>query len=150
MLISRRKLLQHMTTGAAATATAPFLTEISLGAVRGSVRLPEGADNAARSIRLNRNENAYGPSANVTAAMKEAALNAGGHYPEVELAALRSKIAEFHGVAPGQIVLGCGSGEIMRMAVDAFVGPRQKLVAAVPAYDLILDFARRAGAEVVR
>ncbi len=139
-----------MTTGAAATAAAPFLTEISLGAVRGSGRLPEGDGNAGRPIRLSRNENAYGPSANVTAAMQEAALNAGGHYPEVELAALRNKIAELHGVAPDQIVLGCGSSEIMRMAVDAFVGPGRKLVAALPTFDLILDFARRAGAEVVQ
>jgi histidinol-phosphate aminotransferase len=139
-----------MTTGAAATAAAPFLTEMSLAAVRGSVRLPEGDGNAGRPIRLSRNENAYGPSANVTAAMQEAALTAGGHYPEVELAALRSKIGELHGVAADQIVLGCGSSEIMRMAVDAFLGPDRKLVTAFPTFGVILDFARRVGAEVVQ
>jgi histidinol-phosphate aminotransferase len=139
-----------MTTGAAATAAAPFLTKTSFGAVRGSVRLPEGDGNAGRPIRLSRNENAYGPSAHVTAAMQEAALNAGGRYPEVEPAALRSQIAQFHGAAPDQIVLGCGASEIMRMAVDAFVGPGRKLITALPTYDLIVDFARRGGAEVVR
>ena len=135
-----------MATGAAATAAVPSL---AFGAVRGSAPLPEGAANAPRPIRLSRNENAYGPSANVTATMREAALNAANRYPEVEAEALRIRIAALHGVAPEQVVLGCGATEIMRMAVDAFVRSRKRLVTALPTFDLIVDFARRAGAEVV-
>ena len=149
MPISRRNLLRRITTGAAATAAAPLLTEIALGAVRGGVRLPEGADKGARPIRLSRNENAYGPSPNVTATMQEAALNAACRYPELEVDALRNKVAALHGVTPDRIVLGCGSSDIMRIVVDSFVGPGRKLVAALPTFDLIPDFARRAGAEVV-
>ena len=138
-----------MAAGAAATAAVPSLAKVSLGAVRGSAPLPEGTANAPRPIRLSRNENAYGPSANVTATMREAALNAANRYPEVEAEALRIRIAALHGVAPEQVVLGCGATEIMRMAVDAFVGSRKSLVTALPTFDLILEFARRAGAEVV-
>jgi histidinol-phosphate aminotransferase len=138
-----------MATGAAATAAVPSLAKVSLGAVRGSVRPPEGPAKGAGPIRLSRNENAYGPSANVTAAIRDVALNAANRYPEVEAEALRTRIAAFHGVAPEQVVLGCGASEIMRMAVDAFVGSRKKLVTALPTFDLIAEFARRAAAEVV-
>jgi histidinol-phosphate aminotransferase len=110
--------------------------------------LPEGTDKTVVPIRLSRNENAYGPSANVTFAIREVALNSANRYPEVEAEALRGKIAALHSVAPDQVVLGCGASEIMRMAVDAFAGPGKKLVAAVPTCDLIVDFARRAGVEV--
>src|ERR1043166_2960564 len=108
MLISRRNLLRQMTTGAAATAAAPLLTEIALGAERGGVRLPEGADKGGRPIRLSRNENAYGPSANVTATMQAAALTGACRYPELEVDALRNRVAALHGVTPDRIVLGCG------------------------------------------
>jgi histidinol-phosphate aminotransferase len=47
------------------------------------------------------------------------------------------------------VVLGCGSAEILRMAVDAFAGPRKALVAALPTFDLIDAYAQRAGAEMV-
>jgi histidinol-phosphate aminotransferase len=127
-----------MAAGAAATAAFPSLAEVALGAGK-----------AGGPIRLSRNENAYGPSAKVTAAMQEAALNVANRYPEVEAEALRVKIAALHGVAPEQVVLGCGSSEIMRMAVDAFVGSRKKLIVALPTFDLIGGFAQRAGAEVI-
>src|SRR5947209_7069513 len=149
MNISRRNLLRHMATGVAATAAVPSLAKVSLGAVRGSFGLPEGAGNAASLIRLSRNENAYGPSAKVIATMREAALNVANRYPEEEAEALRMRIAALHGVAPEQVVLGCGATEIMRMAVDAFVGSRKSHVTELPTFDLILEFARRAGAEVV-
>jgi histidinol-phosphate aminotransferase len=135
MLISRRNLLRHIATGAAAAAL-PRLAQASTGSARGP-------------LRLNRNENAYGPSAKVKAAMQDAAFNAANRYPEVEAEALRNEIAAIHGVAPDQVVLGCGSSEIMRMAVDAFLGRGKKLVLATPTFDRIAGFARSVEAEVV-
>jgi histidinol-phosphate aminotransferase len=138
-----------MATGAAATAAAPSLVKVSFGALPGSPPWAEGPGNVAGPIRLSRNENAYGPSAGVTAAMRDVALNAANRYPELEAEALRDRLADFHRVSREQIVLGCGAGEIMRMAVDAFLGSRKKLLTALPTFDLISQFARRAGAEVV-
>jgi len=134
MTISRRNLLRHLAAGAV-TAAVPSLAE--------------AAGKTGGPIRLSRNENAYGPSAKVKAAMQEAALNVANRYPDVEAEALRLKIAAHHGVAPEQVVLGCGSSEIMRMAVDAFAGSRKKLILAKPTFDSIRGFAERAGAEVI-
>jgi histidinol-phosphate aminotransferase len=47
------------------------------------------------------------------------------------------------------VVLGCGSSEILRAAIDAFVGGHKKLVAGVPAFESIAGWAERAGAAVV-
>ena len=133
----------------AATMAIPSLTEVSLGAVRASARPAENTGNVAGPIRLSRNENAYGPSARITSAMQEAAVNTANRYPDTEAEALRIKIAAFHHVAPEQVVLGCGSREIMRTAVDAFAGRGKKLVLAQPTFDLMARFAENAGVEAI-
>ena len=56
------------------------------GALRDTIR-------AGEPIRLNRNENAYGPSADVMAAIRDTASTAASRYPDVEAEALRRKIA---------------------------------------------------------
>src|SRR5438105_6384301 len=136
MRISRRKALRQMAAGAA-TMAVPSFTEVTLGAVRGSGRAAENAGNLAGPIRLSRNENPYGPSTRVTAAIQEAAVNTANRYPDTEAEALRITIAAFHHVSPAEVVLGCGSREIMRTAVDAFAGRGKKLVLARPTFDSI-------------
>src|SRR5712692_1783961 len=134
MAISRRTLLR-IGAIAAGTAVVP--------------RPGSGASRLGGPIRLNRNENAYGPSAKAISTMQEAARTVANRYPGAHAEALRTKIADLHRVTTDQVVLGCGSGEILRMAADAFVGSGRKLVVALPTYDLIGDCARRAGGEVV-
>jgi len=148
MPISRRNLLRRIGAGVAATAVAPSLVEGSPAEEPGERAMSVDASQLGRPIRLNRNENAYGPSRKTTATMREA-LNGAHRYPDTERAALREKIARVHNVAPEQVVLACGVGEILRMAVDAFTGPRKKLVEALPTFELIGLHAKRAGSEVV-
>jgi histidinol-phosphate aminotransferase len=117
---------------------------------RGGVWLAEDRGAAgAGTIRLNRNENAYGPSAKVITAMQEAAAKAACRYPDVEAEALRHRIAAVNQVTPEHVVLGCGSTDIMRMAVEAFVGSGKNLSVALPTFEAIAGFAQRAGAEVI-
>ena len=149
MAISRRTILRRMGAGAAVAFAAPSLVEASLGATRVAPVGAPGASEPAGPIRLHRNEAAYGPSHRAIAAMQEAALNGASRYADVESEALRTKIARLHGVSTDSVVLGCGSSEILRMAVDTFVGPRRALVSAWPTFDLVARCAQRSGAEVV-
>jgi len=147
MSISRRTLLRRLGAGAAAAVTAPHIRVDALGAMRdGPLR---ETSRAGESIRLSRNENAYGPSATVMAVIRDTALTATSRYPEVEAEALQRKIAGLHRVSPEHVVLGCGSSEILRMAIAAFVGPHRKLIAALPTFESIGGWAQRAGATVV-
>ena len=100
-------------------------------------------------IRLDRNENAYGPSAKAAAAMQEAVRTAAQRYPDAEAEALRTAIARVHRVTPDRVVLGCGSGDVLRMAAAAFLGAGKKLVVATPTFELMSDYARQAGGDVV-
>src|SRR5438093_1232941 len=146
MPVTRRTLLARLGAGAAAAVAAPRIAAGSIGTpARGPTT---DTVRPGQTIRLNRNENAYGPSSSVVAAMRDGALSAACRYPDVEVDGLRRTIARFHGVPMEHVVLGCGSAEILRMAVDAFAGPRKRLVAALPTFDLIGAYAQRAGAEM--
>src|ERR1051325_2138447 len=135
MGISRRVLLQRIGMAAAGAAAVPSLAE--------------GLTRPAGPLRLDTNENAYGPSATAMAAMLEAARTAASRPPDIEMQALQEAIARVHRVPSDRIVAGCGSTEILRMAADAFLGPGKTLIAAQPTFDVIGDCARRTGAAVV-
>jgi len=114
-------------------------------AAEASIALGQRAD----AIQLNSNENPYGPSA----AAREAAarsLDVAGRYPDAREDELRGAVAKVHGVAPEQIQLGCGSSDILRMAVAAFLGPDRKVIAAEPTFEAVLAYNRVTGARAVK
>jgi len=148
-MISRRTLLRKIGAGAAAVVAAPSLAEASLGQTLAASETSASAIMPARPVRLQKNEPAYGPSRRAIAAMQEAALNEVSRYPDAASEALRIKIASLHGVTTDRLVLGGGSSEILRMAVEAFVGSRRTLISALPTFELVGRCARRGGAEVV-
>ncbi len=91
------------------------------------------------AVLLNSNENPYGPSAKALEAAAKAAPN---RYPDGLEEEARAAIAAHHGVPPEQILLGCGSSEILRMADMAFSGPSRRVVAAEPTFEAVLMFAK--------
>jgi Histidinol-phosphate/aromatic aminotransferase and cobyric acid decarboxylase len=142
MLTSRRKFLRS---GTAITATAmkwPLIAALRADTVESS-RFKQDD----RLIRLNSNENAYGPSAKVTDAIKTAIVGS-NRYPRMEYKALSQRIARMHDVKPEQILLGCGSTEILRMAAFAFLGKGRHLILASPTFEAIAHYAHAAGSEV--
>lgn len=115
----------------------------------GRVSGPTRARGPGGPIRLHRNENPYGPSRKVIAAMQKAALTAAHRYANVETDRLRRAIADLHNVSTDQVVLGCGSSEILRAAAQAFLESRGKLVVASPTFDWFARYSQRPGTEVV-
>ncbi len=143
-MMSRRRLLGRLTAAAATGAAFHTLSNFLLADVSPAPR----AGSLPAPIVLSRNENAYGPSEKVLAAMREA-VSSGNRYPEVEHDLLVDKISAYHRVRPEQIVLGCGSSEILRTAAAAFLGPGKKLVQASPTCPLLGTCARSSGSDVV-
>jgi histidinol-phosphate aminotransferase len=109
---------------------------------------PPRFDESPGPIRLNSNENAYGPSGKVVAAIR-GALHDANRYPYSQYDALVEQIAQLHGVRGEQLLLGCGSTEILRMAADAFLGPGKRLIQASPTFEAMELYAQATGAEVV-
>ncbi|HYM74917.1 MAG TPA: aminotransferase class I/II-fold pyridoxal phosphate-dependent enzyme [Candidatus Dormibacteraeota bacterium] len=139
MGISRRRLLHGIGSGAVAAATLP-------GIAAGRSVLLMGAPENGGPIHLDRNENPYGAPESAMAAMRES-LKSPNRYPDGSV--LTKKIAEHHNVSAEQVVLGCGSSEILRMAADAFLAPGRKLVLATPTCPILASYARQKGVEVV-
>ena len=56
--------------------------------------------------------------------------------------------ARNHGIKPEQIVVGCGSSDVLRMAASAFLVPGATLIMAAPTCDLIAKYGRSSGATI--
>jgi histidinol-phosphate aminotransferase len=104
---------------------------------------------AAAVIRLDSNENPYGPSKAALKAMERSQSEA-ARYPDALEDALTAELAHLHSVQPEQIVLGCGSGEILRMADMAFLGPEKQVVVAEPTFEAVSAFAQVARATPIK
>ena len=128
---------------------------------------------ASTAVRLNSNENPYGPSPMAVKAMTDA-FSLVWRYPDEHADALLETLTKLHGVTPEQIVLGDGSGEILKVCAEAFTGPmgndttpielskptrgpalmfipgRGKLIVADPTYEAIVNHARVNRAAVVK
>jgi histidinol-phosphate aminotransferase len=123
----------------------PSLTNRSLVAVE-----PSPMTGMSRGpIRLDRNENAYPPSAAAIAAMHEAIDSGANRYPGAEAEALQVRLAQFHNVGAEQVVVGCGSRELLRLAVELYAGRAGTVIAASPTFELIDRFAQESGARLV-
>jgi histidinol-phosphate aminotransferase len=109
--------------------------------------LPPGAPEDA--IQLNSNENPYGPSPRALEALTRAQVSA-ARYPDALDRRLTEAIAAAHGVTPEQVVLGCGSGEVLQMAAMAFVRPDRPLVACETTFEAVLGYARVAGGDAIK
>jgi histidinol-phosphate/aromatic aminotransferase/cobyric acid decarboxylase-like protein len=96
---------------------------------------------------LDHNENAYGRSQRVHAALASSSETTGNQYY-----ALRSPLAALHAVDERQVVFGCGSSEILRMAATRLVADsptRKYLTQALPTSPALGKFARSIGGNVI-
>jgi len=99
-------------------------------------------------IKLASNENPLGPSPLAKAAMVEA-IEQAHLYPDGGGYRLRSALAEKHGVAFENIVLGNGSNEIIELLCHSFLKPGAALIAAEHAFVVYKLMATLFGADYI-
>ncbi len=129
----------------AAAGAAVFRGALAPRAAEASIAL----DEPAGAIQLNSNENPYGPSPAARAAMTRS-QEVAGRYPDAREDEVRAAVAKLHGVAAEQVLLGCGSGDILRMAAGAFLAPGLTVVAAEPTFEAVLVYNRVTRANPVK
>ena len=145
MSVSRRKFAQLLGIGAAAVVVRPSL---SFAKPAQSVTTPLAA--GGNIVRLSANENPYGPSTKALEAITES-FGLACRYPDEHNNVLIDKVAKLNNVDREQILLGDGSGEILKLCAETFTGPQNgKLVASDPTFEAILNNASANGAEVVK
>jgi histidinol-phosphate aminotransferase len=144
MPTTRRKFFRNAASGVVTAAALPPLAEFVLSDLVPMSRASEPGG----PIILSRNENAYGPSQKVIASMQDA-LHFANRYPDPAVNALHEKIAQSHSIKPEQLVLGCGSGEILSITASSFLAPGKTLITAVPTFESIGRCAKALGAQVI-
>ena len=149
MTISRRKFAQLLGAGAAAAVARPALSFAKTAATDSPM-----AGAASSVVRLSSNENPYGPSPKALKAMSDA-FGLACRYPDERAGTLVELLARMNGVGRDQILLGDGSGEILKLCADVFTGPatnekRGPLVVADPTFEAILYHAKFNDAEIVK
>jgi histidinol-phosphate aminotransferase len=141
--ISRRQFAHLLGVGAAAAIVRPHIA-----IAKQSATVPAPAKTGV--VRLSANENPFGPSAKAHDAMRNA-HGVCNRYPDAANDVLIDKIAKINNINRDQVVLGDGSGEILKLCAETFTGPSQgKLVAADPTFESILEYSKACGADVVK
>lgn len=123
-------------------ASSPFSGASPAAAERLRYRL-----NRADAIQLDSNENPRGPGkAALDSVMKF--FDQTMRYPDVHGQAVRDAIAAKFGVKPENVLVSCGSGEILRVGSYAFTGPGRALVTGAPSFEDPVRHSQMMNAEI--
>ena len=147
MTYSRRRFFQAAGAGAVGSLLVPWISGRGLEAMTLDGMIPGNGPTLADAIRLNSNENPNGPGSVALDAIR-AALGEANRYPRAAAAELKTAIAKSFGLEDENVVLGCGSSDILRANMYAFTGSGRSLVTASPSYESPPADARRIGARV--
>lgn len=95
-------------------------------------------------IRLNSNENPYGPSENSKKAMMDSMAEA-NRYPRDFITKLKEEIATREALTPEHVLIAAGSTELLGLAGLTFGLGGGELAACHPTFDFMMVFAERLG-----
>lgn len=100
-------------------------------------------------IRINANENPYGPSPMARKAMSDA-INLSNRYPWNITTQLREKIAQKYGLTKENILVGAGSSEILGLVADLAGSKKGNAITADPTFGIWFSRAQRSGLELIK
>ena len=122
------------------TALQSFAAAFALPRLRSQENFRHNLPSGDGYIRISFNENNYGPSPKATQAL-DACGPIANRYPFVSEMGMTQALADYHGVKPENVILGCGSTEILRIADEAYLAPDKNLVVAEPTFEAVLEYA---------
>jgi histidinol-phosphate aminotransferase len=141
-MLTRRSFVQTAGFGAAAFVAARGRENAIWGAFEPTLEAVE-----PNVICLSSNENPTGPGKTVLAAIKNAFGPTGARPGRYDGSAqgLIEAIARKQGVKPENIVLGCGSTQILRSCTHLFTAKDKALVGTIPTYEECAGYAEMMG-----
>jgi histidinol-phosphate aminotransferase len=106
------------------------------------------ADPSLTIIKLDSNENPLGPSRLAVQAMRRA-LNEAHRYPDDDCSRLRNRLADFHSVAPEQVLVTAGSTQMLALLCQTMLAPGLNAVTSERSFIIYKMAVEAAGAELV-
>ena len=102
----------------------------------------------AELVKLNANENPYGPSPRVVEALAD--LHRVHVYPDPAQTAMREAVGRHAGVDPARVVVGNGSDELIDLLFRAVLPPGGAVIDSVPTFGMYPFTAHVCGGRTVR
>ena len=151
MALSRRNFVRTVGIGAAGALTTSFIGARGReNAIWSALETPLHAVEPGMIV-VSSNENPMGPGPKVLDAIR-AAFGENGARPGRYSGSSRDLVdalAKKHGVKPENIVLGCGSTQILRSVTHIFTAKDKPLVATIPTYEECAEYATLMGNKVI-
>jgi histidinol-phosphate aminotransferase len=156
MAVSRRRFVGGIAAALGYVGVGP---EVDLFAQQGRAGVPgQGARGPRPSVdlskvaKINNNENPYGVPAVVRTAMEDPKAWEWANRYGAPDGGLNQAIQELHGVKGENIILGCGSGELLSSITIAMLidNPRKKVLGVNPTYNDPYSKAQQIGRETIR
>jgi histidinol-phosphate aminotransferase len=147
MALTRRGFVQTVGIGAAGALTSSWIGARGRENALWAAVEPTLVAVESGAIVLASNENPVGPGAKVLEAVR-AAFGEDGRAPgrySNKVRDLIDAIAKKQGVKPENIVLGCGSTQILRSATHLFTAKDKPLVGTIPTYEECAGYAEMMG-----
>jgi len=123
-----------------------LLSHPSRGQSPGSV--PEALEARSRLIKLDSNENPFGPSARAIDAMR-AAASAASLYPDDDCSRLRRALASHHEVPPERVLVTAGSTAMLSLLCQTLLGPGLNAVTSQRSFIVYSMAVQAAGAHLI-
>jgi histidinol-phosphate aminotransferase len=119
-----------------------------LGAMNAAGATPAELERRSRLVRLDSNENPFGPSVRAVDAMRKM-LNAANSYPDDDCSQLRYALAERHGLPVEQVVVTAGSTEMLSLLCQTLLEPGLNAVTSERSFVIYSMAVRAAGARLI-
>src|SRR5580704_7969001 len=123
-------------------------TARDLGATKVHNTTQAALERRSRLIRLDSNENPYGPSARAVDAMKNA-LGTANRYPDDDCSPLRLKLAAHHGLPAEQVLVTAGSTAMLSLLCQTQLSPGLNAVTSERSFIVYWMAVQAAGAHLV-
>src|SRR5580700_11009560 len=120
----------------------------NMGAATLSSSTPATVERRSRLIRLDSNENPFGPSARALDAMRNA-LGTANSYPDDDCSPLRLKLAMHHGLPPEQVLVTAGSTGLLSLLCQTLLAPGLNAVTSECSFIVYSMAVQAAGGRLV-
>lgn len=120
-----------------------------LGATIAPGRTPAALELRSRLIKLDSNENPFGPSAHAIDAMR-GAVSTANFYPDDDCSQLRRKLAAHHEVQPEQVLVTAGSTAMLSLLCQTLLAPGLNAVTSARSFIVYSMAVQAAGAHLIQ
>ncbi|MGA2376898.1 MAG: histidinol-phosphate transaminase [Candidatus Sulfotelmatobacter sp.] len=120
----------------------------NMGAATLPSSTPATLERRSRLIRLDSNENPFGPSARALDAMRTV-LGTANSYPDDDCSSLRLKLAAHHGLPPEQVLVTAGSTGLLSLLCQTLLAPGLNAVTSERSFVVYSMAVQAAGGRLV-